>query len=269
MMQIIVPTDFSKPAAQALAFAAELATHTNSSILLLHMLPNVGPTLGRVPTEHWKVEMEEQAAASLQELKQPLEQRGIAVAVSIIHDTTVAEALDDLPSGDVTQLVVMGTKGASGLKKILLGSNTVDVINQCCIPVIVVPENAMAGPIDTLLCATDLEHTLQEMKLLLPYAEEFKASIHLIHVQQSNRLAPEAISIQALQQEAGTIPVSFEMIAGSDLAETLERFKAEKPAALLVMFTHTIGFFDQIFQRSLVREIAWHGTIPLLVIKNS
>lgn len=89
----------------------------------------------------------------------------------------------------------MGTKGASGLKEVFIGSNTYKVIKEVdfC-PVIAVPDDYQIDKeIDAILLATGYEHLFEnyELKPLLNFVEHFKAKLWIAHVGSLDALAPE------------------------------------------------------------------------------
>ncbi len=79
----------------------------------------------------------------------------------------------------------MGTKGASGLRKYVLGSNTASVIEVSHVPVLAVPELGEFKSFKNVVYATDLRNVQKELKTLIPYLEEFNSTVHLLHVTSS------------------------------------------------------------------------------------
>ncbi|MBN7809944.1 universal stress protein [Algoriphagus sp. H41] len=127
---IIVPVDFSDEAGNALLFAAELCKRTDGRLSILHVLSD-----------------EDSEAAALSQLE-ALERRlkdsfGSELQCSslLLRDGLIP-ALESQVKSQNADLVVMGTKGATGLKRIFIGSNTVKVLAHLKSPVLVVPETA-------------------------------------------------------------------------------------------------------------------------------
>jgi nucleotide-binding universal stress UspA family protein len=158
MTNIFIPIDFSETSTNALLYAGEIAKRANAKLIILNVLQ--------------KGENKEEVLASLQEaattLKQTLNHEidfsshiGENDLVSSINEINVAFAID---------LIVMGTNGASGLKKIFIGSNTVNVIGKIKIPVLVVPGNAHYEDYvhtgkNRIVLATDLQELGKECTL--------------------------------------------------------------------------------------------------------
>jgi nucleotide-binding universal stress UspA family protein len=164
----------------------------------------------------------------------------------------------------------MSSKGATSLKRVLLGSNTVGVINKCSTPVIVVPEHVVISKIHTLVYASDLKNFLPEVQLILPYAKALDASIKIIHVPELNGIEQLQIAplTNDLMQQTGFRQFNFQIIKGEDIVTTIENYTDKDTGELLVMFTHHVTFLEQLFCKSVARETAWHNKTPMLVINN-
>src|SRR6478735_6395637 len=122
MKTIIAPIDFSDASTNALAFAAELAKRASARLIAVNILG-----------------VEEDEANSRSKLK--------AIESDLKCETLVARgdlinSLVAVMEAQHPDLIVMGTKGASGLKRILIGSNTVNVIAKTTVPIFVIPEVA-------------------------------------------------------------------------------------------------------------------------------
>jgi nucleotide-binding universal stress UspA family protein len=140
---ILVPTDFSKHAEQALETATELARTFGSRIVLLHAysldLPLASPALGGgvILPEGFYVEYRSQASLEVerrarQATRSDVEVEGIAIerpAWSAILDQ--AEVLP-------ADLIVMGTRGLTGIKHVALGSTAERVVRMAPCPVLTV-----------------------------------------------------------------------------------------------------------------------------------
>jgi nucleotide-binding universal stress UspA family protein len=169
MKTVLVPVDFSEASANALSFGAELAKRTSARLVVINVLV--------------KEEDENESKAKLKAIETDLKNSfstGLALESSIAHGDLVT-TLKKVIAVQQPDLVVMGTKGASGLKRILIGSNTVKLLASTTIPVIVIPEVARfehffnSGK-NRIVLATDLDlldnedalNILKEIALLIP-----------------------------------------------------------------------------------------------------
>lgn len=267
-MKIVIPTDFSHCAEKAMQFGASFAKQVKGQLILLHVLPDFGPSLGTLPTSHLKEQVLNEAVSKLQQLEASLQAEGIPVNIQLAYGGTVAKGLESFLNMNGADLVIMGSHGASGIKKVLLGSNTVDVVNHTTVPVIVVPEQSSIETITHLLYASDLKNSKEELKHLIPLATLLMASIKIIHVpplQYFEQLNTENI-LTSLKQETGYANIELLLLKSEDILTSIEQYAVASRGDLLVMFTHHIRFLEQLFHKSITREIIWQHQTPLLVL---
>lgn len=122
---ILVPLDFSTHSAHALEYAITLAKSLDAKLHLLHAysLPTqiVGPyEVAPLPSDFF-TQVRESAAKHLAESRAKVEAEGVDCEV-YLTDGSPAEAIADTAKGTSADLIVMGTRGLSGLKHVLLGS---------------------------------------------------------------------------------------------------------------------------------------------------
>lgn len=269
-MRIVVPTDFSELAKIAVHYAVEFARQSKSELVLLYILPNLGPTMGTLSTAELKKDILEEAEQKLHDLMQDIKADDLSIKPQVAYGPSVEEVLEDFTKTHAIDLIIMGSKGATGLTKVLLGSSTVAVINHCSVPVIAVPDCATIGKIEYLVYASDLKNLQQEVMMILPYAKLLDTTIKIIHVPQLND--PEMVQTESLLKdlidETGYAKIQLEIIKGEDVVQSIETYTEIQQAELLVMFTQKSNFLEQLFSKSITREIAWHCKTPLLVINN-
>ena len=142
MKRILVPTDFSAQAENALKVAAQLANRFNGEIFLLHMLELplqlVGPLTGtgnqNLPEALFFMKLAKKRFRKL--INEPY-LKGIK-----IHDTVefhqAFDGIMEVSKEHNCDLIVMGSHGTSGLKEVFIGSNTEKVVRNSTIPVLVI-----------------------------------------------------------------------------------------------------------------------------------
>ncbi len=267
-MTIVVPTDFSACAQMAVHYAAAFAQQTQSRLLLLHVLPDFGPSMGTLSTDELKEEAIESATKELESIKEAISATGVNVSYNLAFGAAVDTVLEHFLKEHGIDLIIIGSHGASGLKKALLGSNTVDVVNHATVPVIVVPEHTVIETITHILYASNLKKIHEETELLLPFARLLKASVKIIHVpppQYFDQLDCHPI-LASLKKETGYSNIEIELLKGGDVQDAIEQYAVATHGDLLAMFTHRTSFLEQLFSKSLTREIIWQSRTPLLVV---
>lgn len=281
MKKILFPTDFSSTANNAFIYALHIAKKMNASILTLHTyaLPDVGSSVGFVLPTHLKefydsidINELESFREALPALRKIADENGF----DQIEMTHTLEMGDD-PKRTILQtaeeqnvdLIVMGTKGARGLKEIFVGSNTAHVMENADCPVVVVPEKAVFdNRLDKIAITT--EFAAAEEKAIMQtveFAQHFDAAVECINVdifhthQYYDRMAKMA------KQYEGTPNLSFKVLDGNDIEPTILSYLKDNETDMLVMLTQKRSFFEKLFHYSVAKQMAYHSTIPIMAIK--
>lgn len=144
--KILVPVDFSRHSAKALDYAIELARKFDASIHILHSYPiHVGGVTPYGVAFPESLERDWRAAAQqqLDAWGDKVSAAGLEVSLSLTP-MAAAEAVAETAEEIGADLVVMGTRGLSGLKHVLLGSVAERTLRSAPCPVLAV-KDAGAG----------------------------------------------------------------------------------------------------------------------------
>lgn len=273
MLNVLVPTDFSPLSKVAVQYAIQIASELKAKITLLHVIDLPKPT--RV-SMHEKIRRLEEDTIRLAErdmhkliksVTKDLEEQ-LKLDQSIIQSTDFTGVLKKESKRLKTDLVVMGTKGATGLKKSLVGSNTTAVIETLDIPVLVVPDKAKFKGFRQIIYATDMRNLEKELKTIHVYAAQFGSTIHAVHV------TGHGADLGSLETKMDKVVAKLKyknvvtmVLMDEDIESALEQYIALCKADALTMFTHDINFFEKLFDRSYTRRMAFQSKVPLLSFK--
>jgi len=277
MKKILVPTDFSACAANAMDFAIQTARIIPAEITLLHSfdLPGTMYTdyLG-VNKEFRQIqwnEDEQRLTAMKESIGQmydiQVETRLIAAPLKI--------AIDEISKSEEYDLIIMGTLGAGGLKEKLWGSNTADVIALRSIPVLVVPHDYRWKKPEKFLLATG---NFEKKPTVLDTIFEL-AGLYMAHVDVAV-FTDEEDEPAALLEHGRTGPFYGEMLAkkyneqglhtaqlsGRNLEESLQEYIGQNDIDVLVMITYKRGFWDRLLHPSHTKRMSYHTKVPLLAV---
>jgi nucleotide-binding universal stress UspA family protein len=137
---ILVPIDFSDHSQKALDTALDLAERFGAKVHLLHCYKvfegRISP-YGPAPSEDFGREAREAALKGLRVWRSAVEDRGIEIEEHVC-DLFPSEAIAPMARELNVDLIVMGTRGLSGLKHVLLGSVTERTLRQAPCPVLTV-----------------------------------------------------------------------------------------------------------------------------------
>ena len=264
MKTILAPVDFSDAANNSVSFAAELARRTSARLLIVHILQ--------------KGDDENETLKKLKSLESDLKKSfgsGLHCESLLAHGNLVA-GLRKLIALQPPDLIIMGTKGASGLKKIFIGSNTVNVIADIRLPVLVIPEVArfdyfLSKGRNRIVLATDLEELenegaldiLKEIALLIIGSKLRVLSVRPKNAELANSKRKERdylLSFFKPEIECERVTIFSPSVIGGINFYLNER---NEDTGLVAMIARDSG---HLIQKHYTREMASHTHLPLLVL---
>lgn len=139
--KILVPVDGSKGANAAVVFAAKLAQATGAELTLLHVFDNMAAAaigLHQLPKAEVEQTVQRVAQGSFESAQAALKEVGSVTAHTKVGLGDPAKEIVAVAKADQVDLVVMGTRGLSPVKELLLGSVSETVIRTAPCPVTVV-----------------------------------------------------------------------------------------------------------------------------------
>lgn len=273
MVNILIPTDLSELSKIAVQYAIKIANKLGGTLTLLHVVTIIQPTRAsmRLQLKSLENELVDTAKEDLEIFVKDVSKylkTDEPLRVKVIKGTSFNDAVKREAKKLHTGLIVMGTRGASGLKKYVLGSNTASVIEVSHVPVLAVPELGEFKSFKNVVYATDLRHTQKELKTLIPYLEKFNSTVHLLHVTSSlKEVSTLEKKIEAIVKKSGITKVITKVIVNKDIHQAIDYYVNETNADMLTMFTHDINFYEKLFNRSMTRKMAFQSKIPLLAFR--
>lgn len=277
MKKILVPTDFSENARQALDVAVKIAKKTDAEIVLLHVNEQVGAALpvseyyytyDRAIEEKYLNMVHENLERMLEEVAKSLEFGDIRTSViggpftTIVNEVVQTEGID---------LIVMGTKGATGLKEFFVGSNTEKIVRSATCPVLTIHDGAV-NEFKSVVVPTTLE---TDQKRLFEGLQEWEAifggKFYLLYINNPGAYRGDH-DIEAREKQlveaTGLKDVEIYKTETFTLNEeqVIFDFAKERNADLIVMGTHQRRGLAHILLGSLTEDTINHAAIPVLAI---
>jgi nucleotide-binding universal stress UspA family protein len=273
MVNILVPTDFSALSKIAVQYAVKIANKLDGTITLLHVITITAPVRNSMHDKMRNLE-EDLVRFAERDLKKLIGEvsktlkTSEPIACSIVRTSDFQDAVRKEAKRLRTGMIVMGTKGASGLKKAVVGSNTASVIEFSKIPVLAVPKNAQFKGFKDIVYASDLKNIDKELKTLIPYAGNFGSTIHMLHIATTGK------DVEALEEKVDRAVKKFNyenlvtlVLVDRHVEGAIDQYIGVSKADLLVMFTHDLNFYEKLFDRSMTRKMAFQSSVPLLAFK--
>ena len=275
MVNILVPTDLSEVSKIAVQYALKIVNKLGGTLTVLHVVIIIQPTRAtmRLQLKSLEKDLMETSREDMEEFVKTISKQlktEVSINVKVAKGTSFNDAVKREAKKLRTGLIVMGTKGASGLRKYVLGSNTASVIEVSHVPVLAVPELGEFKSFKNVVYATDLRNVQRELKTLIPYLDEFNSTVHLLHVTSSlKEVSALEKKIDGIVKKAGVTNIICKVIVNKNIDEAIDYYVAESNADLLTMFTHDVNFYEKLFNRSMTRKMAFHSKIPLLAFRQA
>lgn len=271
MKKILVPTDYSPQADNAVKYAVKAAEKFNATMILFHAFHVPVPT------------MESTIMISLEDIEQENEQRlrKEAQKINAVYDGKLniktlcrvgfaEEAIISTGEEQSTDLIIMGSNGASGLEEVLIGTNTAGVIEKTKCPVLVIPENFSYREPKQILFAYDYHEIKNpnELALLIEFAKVYDANVQILHVDKPGEKANVSEAVSGIKIDHIFEGVKHEMffMEHEDIEEAILNFVTQKGSDMVVMCPHQHGFFSRLFHTSSTVKMSFHTHVPLLCL---
>ena len=284
MRTILVPTDFSECSADAVKYAIHLAEKTGRKLLFFHSTFLLIPT--RSSNVAYLNAVKSDKEAKLKTLSGFIEK--IYRSLNIKRDEkntkflvkrghSVIESINEIIDEQFIDLIIIGTHGATGFRKVFVGSNTASVIEQSYCPVLAIPQKYKFVGIKTIAYASsDLDNLKKELKKIIPVAQKLEASLEIFHITagveslvKKDEKYNSEIFMKSLSRHFKFYNMSLYVIDGgkSILSQAIENFVKHNKPDILVMLTYKRGFLDKIFHSSQTKEISYQLNVPLMALK--
>lgn len=278
MNRILVPTDFSPNALTALYVAMDIATRSNGLIILYNVyVPVDSPMIGdSVEREEYNTKTETVILKKLQRIKKKVLKETNNVTIStVIGRSPLINSIVDFANENHMDMIIMGTKGASGIKKVIVGSVAAKVTQRADIPVLLIPKNHEREAFGQIVFASDYhESDHHALSFTVEFANLFKCAITIIHLVDSSasesKRDKEKNTFETyayyMQRKFNHSNLKFQLvdtIPGKDKMETLYK---EIPYNMLVMVRRRKSFFQNFFSTSNTQAMACISKRPVLII---
>ncbi|WP_396590170.1 universal stress protein [Allomuricauda sp. R78024] len=276
MMNILLPTDFSENAFDAICHGIELFEDSTCVFYLMHAytpaIYRVDYMLGSpgkvgLPDGHQQV-----AQTQLEEIRKNLVSKFKNPRHTFVTHAAFNNLVDEVQNtvkNENIDIVIMGTQGATGAKGIFLGSNTVHVLRIATVPVLIIPKKSKFRPLDHILFPTDFEidYKLSGLDYLLNLAKQRKSKIHIMHVSSPYGLSKEQSSNKTiLERIVATSNHYFYDEPDQEVIGAINNFQSQHDIQLLAMVHNKHTFLERLFVEPIIRNIGLRSLVPFLVL---
>lgn len=273
MKSILVPTDFSKNALNAVKYAFAYAEVTKSKVILFHSYDS--PTSGlNIPFAD--IHMDKNIARKEAEKNILKLQTSLSKSFPNVKQTWIIEAgfgadeITDYVSAKKIKLVIMGTTGQGAVGRAFIGSTTSGVIADASCNVIVVPPKVKFKGINKVGFATDIEEANLKVAFeAVAFARQFSARLTVLYVQDLKISDVDATlrkMLDKVRKYTKYQNLSFYVGSDDNIANGLNLFIKKNKPDILSMVTHSRKFPETIWKKSWTKKMSHVISVPLLIL---
>jgi len=282
LKHILFTTDFTSVSENAMPYALAMARLYGSKIFVTHAVGPEPPLA--IPLEPVPVEMDPHWQDARRNLAQVLETGAIRTTVreGILEQGNLREVIEDIIQRHTIDLVVLGSHGRHGLKKLVLGSSAEEIFRTASCPVMTVGPRASSNETKSanfrqILFATDFSQgSLNALPYALSLAEENQAELTLLHfIPMVPSLHQDMVRAEGENRLRALIPPDAEdwckphcVVAFEFPAEGILALAAERNADLIVMGVRARGARSSAhLPWAIAYEVVCHAPCPVLTVR--
>ena len=268
--RFIILIDFSASSINLLKYANEWSKEANAELLLLHHTTQSAPTFAERDTKaHINQHIQADALEKLKEL-----------TIEIIHpSTTVSYSVSEAPlirllkkqlAEDFENIILLGIKETSLLKKVIIGSTAIKVIDNINNITVGIPVDIDHYSHEKLFVAVSEQHpfNLLAFNKYLEFVSEGKTSITFFHIAKVNQ-HPQSLE-KHLQDLANMYSSRFEtsyaIFEGKNSFEDIKQVINNKIDEMLIIQKGSRLLTDQLFRKFVINELVYEGKTPLVIL---
>lgn len=278
MKTVLIPIDFSRNAWNALFTALKMYHRESCSFVLLHAYQPAAEGLFEDGSSkqlwevyeglHLKAEVKMTEVTTY--LKNEYHNKRHTFR-SLCLQGDLLDVVKNRMQQDPIDVIVLGTQGATGAKRVFLGSNTVRLIKHITsVPILAVPAQYDLQQLNTVLLPTDYIHAYSagELKPVCDLVTPWRSELHVVYVANEPGLKPaQEEHKRQLEQLLKGINVHFDQIElQGNVSKTLRFYAATLRANLVVLLRHRHNLLDALTREPVVKQMAYQSDAALLVL---
>ena len=273
MKRILVPTDFSEHADEALKLAAKIAKKNGSKIFLLNLLELPRELNDSIKKESNSPELMvyiKKANEKLQKIKEQPYLKGITISTTVQFERAFDGILSFNKKNKI-DLIVMGSHGSTGIEEILIGSNTEKIVRLSEIPVLVVKKGSNTFNIKNIVFASDFsEETKKPFIKMIEFAKIFDASLNLVMICTPNSFKTTVVAQKIMKNFISDFKLenySIHIYNDYNIEKGIINFTNMIGADLIGLCTHGRTGLSHYFYGSISEDIVNHTIKPIITFK--
>lgn len=278
MRKILVPTDFSDNAFNALIYACQVFKYERSEFFIMHSFADEvyknNKSSKRRDFEKSKEKAIQNSEVGLKKILEEVKHqypnpnhkyKSVSSFGSLIDD------VNDLVNQENMDIVVMGTRGLTNDRSITFGSNTLQVLKYICCPVLAIPEGFKYHAPKEVLFPTNylVPYKRRELKLLCDMSGSFRSTFHMFYIDPVQKLTfRQEDNQQFLRECLPKAKLVFDTSEEKDKTIAITKYIVHNDIDMLVLVNSRHSFLEDMLSQSTIDKIGLHIKIPFLVMQN-
>ncbi len=277
MMNILIPTDFSENAQNAIAYALAYFSDVAVNFYILHVSHTHTSTMEEEQElfSDFDTEMQtvQSTSATLREeiRKYQISSQNPAHSFFPLHDNlNLVEAIRKNVIEKEIDYILMGTKGTTKINGAEMGSNTCDVITKVKCPILVIPENAKFNGIKNIAFLTDY-NCIYRNKIITRLSETLdlhRSPLRVLHIKAQNTglTAAQTDNKGFLHYFFKDKKHSFHFVENKDLEIGIQDFVETWDISLVSIVAKNLNLIQRLLLRPAVKSMNYSVNVPFLVL---
>ncbi len=276
---VLLPTDFSTNSLNAIDYAVELfknepcefyliniqkaSSFVSDDLMTMSSSATIYQTLidaARKSIKNIIIRIEKKYANNLHQFH------------SIVDYDNFIDGINQFCEARHIDLIVMGTKGASGAEKVIFGSNTVRVMQRCNTSVLAIPNGCIFKGLEHIAFASNYAtlYNKKDLKPLVDILGLYNSKIDILHLTSKNDLSQDQENNKTLLDACFSSAVhEFMDLSNKDIFKTIKDYLYSNEIKMLAMMNKKHSFLERLFIKHLVETFAFKIDIPFLVMENT
>ncbi|WP_298541411.1 universal stress protein [uncultured Aquimarina sp.] len=278
MKNILLPTDFSENARNAINYALEFFKNELCTFHVLnvqkasnYMMDDLMAAPANTSIHQSVIQgSKEKLSTLIEALKEEIEHENYTFHASTDYDVFTDAIKQAVKSKDI-DLIVMGTNGATGAREVVFGSNTLNVIRKVDCPVLVIPQGYIFENIKNVQYTIDYNDyfSTENIEPLMDTLVKYKASLRILKIKEDDTVTvAEFDDKKHLKDFFKDINHTFHSITNVPTPLAIDSFVQIMNVDMNAMFIHRETFLERFFQGSETSKISYGTRVPLLIMHN-
>lgn len=280
MKRILIPTDFSKNANDAVKYAIHFFGISNTHIIFLHVIePYLSQAeIALAASSLYKPEIEKAKARMTLYIEtwktEAAKYDGTFTFESKVTSEPIISAIRDISNQNEIDLIVMGTHGKNHTRiETFMGSISTLVLEDTECPVLLVPTGSTFNQFDNVIFATDLNHEdPYEIWRASQILDGHHCIIQCLHVvKEEEEIDARKVNEIAkyLEDHPTSIQTVFSKAVGYNIEAVIAEYADNYDASMIIMTRTKKSIFQRLLQGSHTSKMVSNTHLPLLVLHNS